>query len=83
MATAGRKKAGKKVRRVRYTHLHKITAGMSLLAFVVMLVAGMMAEVPLITTVFRACLAIVLLGVVSRVLIRVLATYEEINSSQI
>lgn len=80
MATQG---SSKHVKGGRHLHLHKITAAMSLLAFVVMLVAGIMSEVPLMTTIFRACIAMVLLGVVSRVLIRVVATYEEINRSQI
>lgn len=82
--TQGKKKGTETVKkRISYLYIQKLAAGTSLLAFFVILLSGLLAEVPLPTLLFRACIVILVIGVISRILIRVLASYEEINSSQI
>ncbi len=76
------KKQQKLVKRVSYSYLHKLAAATSLLAFCVVIAAGVMAEARVFTIAYRAALVIVVIGVVSRILIRILATYEEMNSGQ-
>lgn len=74
---------GKKlIKRVNYTHVHKIAAATSLLAFCVVIAAGVMAEARVYTIVYRSVAVILVIGVVSRILIRILATYEEMNSGK-
>jgi hypothetical protein len=75
--------AKKKVsRKVSYVLFHKFAAAVSLLAFVVMIISGLMAEARLTTITYRALIAMLVVGLVSRVVIRVVATYEEMNSGQ-
>jgi phosphatidylglycerophosphate synthase len=82
-AQGKKKKQSPTKRRVSFMYIHKLAAGTSLLAFFVILLAGLMAEVPLTTLLFRTCVVVLVISVISRILIRVLASYEEINSSQI
>lgn len=70
------------VKRVNYTHLHKLAAATSLVAFFVVIAAGVMAEARVFTIAYRAVVVILVIGVVSRILIRILATYEEMNSGK-
>ena len=63
-----------------YTYMHKITCAVSLLAFVVILISGLKAQAGLMTIVFRTSLAVLVIGVVSRVVIQILHAYEEIHS---
>lgn len=63
--------------------VHKLSAATSLLSFIVILVAGTMAQVPLNTTVFRAFIVILVIGLISRVLLKVLGSYEEINRGKV
>ncbi len=80
-----KKKGGepkKLVKRVSYAHIQKLTAAVSLLAFVVVIVAGVMAQVRVTTMIYRALIVIVIVGIISRVIIKILATYEEMNSGQ-
>lgn len=80
----GKKKGqGRLTKRVSFLYIQKLAAGTSLLAFFVILLSGLLAEVSLPTLLFRACIVILVISVISRILIRVLASYEEINSSQI
>ncbi len=74
---------GKKlIKRVHYTHVHKIAAATALLAFCVVIAAGVMAQARVFTIVYRSVAVILVIGVVSRILIRILATYEEMNSGK-
>lgn len=77
----GKKAPTKQTKKVSYAHVHKLAAGTALLAFVIILVAGLLAEVSLPALVFRAAVAVMVVGVVTVVLIRVLAAYEEIERS--
>lgn len=76
------KKQGKLIKRVSYGHIHRLAAATSLLAFVVVIAAGLMAEARVYTIAYRAVVVILVIGVVSRILIRILATYEEMNSGK-
>jgi len=80
VATANSNQSNKKlVRKVRYAGLHKLFAGVSLLAFVVVIIAGVMADVPFIVITFRACVVMIVIGLASRIVVQVLANYEEMN----
>ena len=63
-----------------YTFIHKLSAAVSLLMFFIVLASGFSAQASVITIVFRAALAMLAVGLVSRVVIQVLQTYEEMNS---
>jgi|GEM_PF-3383476 len=72
----------KKVAKVKFTLIHKLAAGVSLLAFVVILAAGIRAQAGVTTIAFRACLAILAVGIISRIVTGILATSEEMNSGK-
>lgn len=72
----------KLVRKVSFAYVHKLTAAVSLLALVVIIAAGVMGEAKTITIAYRSCLAILVIGLVSRVVLKILSTYEEINSGK-
>lgn len=77
------KKISKKIiKRVSYVHIQKLMAAVSLLAFLVVVVAGLRANVGVIAITFRAFLVIFVVGILGRVIVQVLATYEEMNSGQ-
>ncbi len=65
-----------------YAVLHKMMAGVALLAFCVVVVSGLRAGVYAYIIAYRAALAMVVIGIVSRIVIRVLITYEEIQSGK-
>lgn len=69
-------------KKVSFLYVHKIAAAVSLLAFGVIVAAGMMAEARFITIAFRAFLVFLVVAVLSRVVVSILASYEEMNSGQ-
>lgn len=69
-------------KKVSFAYLHKLTCAVSLLAFVVVIAAGVIGEARTITITYRAAGVIILIGLVSRIVMRVLASYEEINSGK-
>lgn len=81
MAEQGKAK-GKLVKQVNYAFMHKLAAATALVAFCVVIAAGVMAEARVFTIAYRALVVILVIGVVSRILIRILATYEEMNSGK-
>lgn len=70
-------KKKKQTTRVRYTAVHKFSAGLSLLAFLVVIIAGVMAEARVITITYRAAAVIIIIGLATRILIKTWASYEE------
>lgn len=62
--------------------LHKLFAGVALLTFVVIIVAGLRTGLQLSTIAVRSTLAMIVIGVISRVVIRILVTFEEMNSDE-
>jgi membrane protein YdbS with pleckstrin-like domain len=71
----GKKGTGK----ARYVHLKKLSAGVALLAFVVVVLVCFMAGTSVFTMACRALVVMLVIGVVTRVIIKILATYEEMN----
>lgn len=69
-------------RKVSFAYVHKLTAAVSLLALVVIIAAGIMGEAKTITIAYRACAAIIVIGVISRMVLKILCTYEEMNSGK-
>jgi len=78
------KKGGKNkfAKKTSFVHLQKLMAAVSLLAFFVIAVAGLRANVGVVTITFRALLVILVVGIIGRVIVQILATYEEMNSGQ-
>lgn len=72
-----------RTRKVNYAYVHKLSAGVSLLALVVILFAGIMGEARTITIAYRAAGAIILIGLISRVVVRILTSYEEMQSGKV
>lgn len=64
------------------TLLHKLFAGVALLIFVLVIVVGVKAGVRLETIVYRSALAMLVVGIIGRGVLRVLTTYEEMNSDE-
>jgi len=69
-------------RKVSFAGLHRLAAGVALLAFLVTLIAGLMAEVRISTILLRSVLVMLAVGVISRLVITILASYEEMNSGK-
>ncbi len=72
----------KRVVRYSLVVVHKLAAGVALLAFCVVLGAGLMAEARIVTITYRAFVVMLVIGIVSRVVTRVLTSYEEINGGK-
>ncbi len=70
------------VKKVSFVYVHKVAAAVSLLAFGVIVAAGMMAEARFITIAFRAFLVFLVVAVISRVIVSILTSYEEMNSGK-
>lgn len=75
-------KDAKLKRKISFLHLKKLQAGVSLLAFLIMLISGMMAGNSIITITQRSFLAIVVIMVITRVVVSILVTYEEMHSDE-
>ena len=65
-----------------YLFLHKLFAGVALLTFIVIIVAGLRTGLQVSTIVYRSALAMIVIAVISRVSIRVMITFEEMNSDE-
>ena len=70
------------VKRVSFEYLQKLAAAVCIVALVVMLAAGILAGVPVVTVAYRACLVMIAVKIICRILVSVLATYEEIDSGK-
>jgi hypothetical protein len=69
-------------KKIRFTYLHKIGAAVCLLSLAVMVASGILAGVPILTVAFRACIAMIVVKVIFRILVSIFATYEEMNSGK-
>lgn len=72
----------KLVRKVDFTGVHKLKAGVCLITFFVVLASGLKAQVSIMTILMRATLAVMFIVLVSRIVIQMLATYEEIHGGK-
>jgi hypothetical protein len=76
------KVAPKLKRKVSYAGVHRLAAATSLIAFLVVIGGGVMAQASVFSIAYRAFLVIFVIGFVSRIVIRILASYEEMNSGK-
>lgn len=74
--------ATKQVKKVSFVFMQKLAAAVSLLALAVIVAAGVMGGARVITITYRAAGVIVVIGVISRIVIRILESYEEMNSGK-
>ena len=69
-----------------YAYVHKLAAGVSLLAFFVIIMAGWRVDAPLPSKIdlilWRAAVVLVVIQLVTLVVVRILKTYEEMNSGE-
>ncbi len=72
----------KAVKRISFVYLQKLQAGVCLLALCVMLASGLMSSVPVTTICWRAALVMIGVIAITRIIISILANYEEINASE-
>ena len=73
---------GKRSRKVTYAYLHKLAAAVQLIAFVVIILAGIMGKSSVTSVVVRSFVVLVVVSLVTRVITRILASYEEMNSGK-
>lgn len=66
-----------------YLAIKKIFAGVSMLAFLVTIVAGLRAEVRFETIAYRSTAVMFIIFIVSRVVVKVISGYEEMNSDKV
>jgi hypothetical protein len=59
--------------------IQKLAAAVSLLALVVTTLAGIMGGARIITITYRAAVVVVVVGMLTRVLVKILESYEEIK----
>jgi hypothetical protein len=72
----------KLVKKVSYSYIHKLAAGVSLIALFVVMIAGLLAEASVISIALRSVVVIVIVAFASRLIITILSSYEEMNSGQ-
>lgn len=72
----------KSKKRKQFELVHRLSAGIALLSFGVVLLAGILSEARVLTIVYRALGVIVLITIITRVVTQILATYEEIYSGK-
>ena len=72
----------KLVKKVRYPNLHKTIAAISLIMFIVSIIGGLRAEVRITTITVRAVVVMLVVALISRIIMRVVASYEEMNGGK-
>lgn len=74
-----------KTKTTKLNHLvafKKFCAGLSMMAFMVIVANGLRAEVSLTTIAYRATGVMFVIYLLSRIIVRILASYEEMNSGK-
>jgi hypothetical protein len=69
----------KLIKKISLAWLHKLKAGIALLALIVMTISGVTNGVSFITIGFRSCLVILIIIGICRFLVSIFTTYEDIN----
>ena len=72
----------KLTKKVSYSYLHKMSAGVSLLAVVVIIAAGVMGQASTLSIAFRSAAVIIVVGVISRIVEKILLGYEEMHGGK-
>ena len=75
-------KARKIIKKVSFVFMQKLAASVSLLSLLVITAAGIMGGSRIITITYRAALVVVVIGILTRILIKILENYEEMNSGK-
>ncbi len=74
--------ADKVSKTVKFPHVHKMLAGISLLVFTVTMIAGMRADARFVTITVRALVAMIIVAIIGRVVVKLIASYEEIHGGE-
>lgn len=72
----------KVIKRVSFVWIHKLAVGVFLLAFVVMCMAGVRGGAGIWSTLTRVGIVGVVVWAVTRVVLKILESYEEMNSGK-
>lgn len=72
----------KVVRKVSFVWIHKLACGVFLLAFAVMCVSGMGGGAGIVWTLLRTGVVGLVIWAVTRIVIKILESYEEMNSGK-
>ncbi len=71
--------AKQQIQKKKYPGLHKFSAGVSLLSFVVVIISGMRAQVGFGTIAIRAFMVMLAISFVTRILVKAWASFEELD----
>ncbi|MDZ4785059.1 MAG: hypothetical protein SGJ02_03170 [bacterium] len=63
----------------KYSRVHRFSAAVSMLAFIVILISGMRSDVRMITIAYRSFAVMVVIALVTRVLVKAWASFEELE----
>lgn len=66
----------------RFLVFKKLFAGVAMLAFIVVIVAGVRAEARFSTIAYRSTVVMLVIFIVNRIVIKILSGYEEMNSGK-
>lgn len=80
MASNNKKKKGKI--NTELVLIQKLAAGVSLLALAVITAVGIVSRVSVTTIAIRATIVVIVVGFITRLLLKIVSTYEEMNSGQ-
>lgn len=75
-------KGKRTIKRGAYVHIQKLLAGVALLGFLVVAVAGLMAGAGVVSICVRATFVMLAVIAVRIFVIQILETYEEMNSGK-
>ena len=79
---ASKKKKGTTLKGDRFLGIKKLFAGVAMVAFVVVIVAGVRAEARFSTIAYRSTAVMLVVFIVNRIIIKILSGYEEMNSGK-
>ena len=71
--------AEKQIQKKKYPGLHKFSAAVSLLCFLVIIISGMRANIGFETIAFRAFIVMIAIAFVTRLLVKAWASFEELD----
>ena len=80
------KQSSTRIKLDSFAYVHKFSAGVSVLAFFVIMMAGWRVDAALSSKIdlilFRVFVVLVVINLITRVVVRILKTYEEMNSGE-
>ena len=72
----------KLIKTIKFPMVHKFLCSLSLICFVVVIIGGLSAQARFLTITFKAMVVMVCIALISRIVMRVISTYEEMNSGE-